>query len=84
MDIKELKKQEPYIHSIQFEEFVLNEEYRNSIAENIGLDLVNHRGNIFFDPKTSEKNICIYKKYKNQKIIEKIGTELSEYCWDLN
>ena len=48
LDLKELKSQEPYIHNIQFEEFVLNEEYRNSIAETIGLDLMQHRGNIFF------------------------------------
>ncbi|MDN7013857.1 hypothetical protein FGW20_12640 [Methanoculleus sp. FWC-SCC3] len=84
LDLKELKIQEPYIHSVQFEEFVLDEEYRNSITERIGLDLTCHRGYIFFDPKVSEKNIYNYKKYRNQKIIQKIETELSEYCWDPN
>jgi hypothetical protein len=84
LDLKDLKIQEPYIHSVQFEEFVLDEEYRNSITERIGLDLTCHRGNVFFDPKVSEKNIYNYKKYKNQKVIQKIGTELSEYCWDPN
>ena len=84
LDLKELKIQEPYIHSVQFEEFVLDEEYRNSITERIGLDLTCHRGYIFFDPKVSEKNIYNYKKYRNQKIIQKIETELSEYCRDPN
>jgi len=84
LDLKELKIQEPYIHSVQFEEFVLDEEYRNSIAGAVGLDLTCHRGNVFFDPKVSEKNIYNYKKYKNQKVIQKIGTKLSEYCWDPN
>ncbi len=37
----------------------------------------------YFDPDISVKNIGKWKKWKNQNDMEKIHSELSEYCYDI-
>ncbi len=70
------------VHEIQFEEFVLSEEYRKRLAVKRGLDINKQEKYKYFKPWISEKNVYIYKNYTDQKSIKEIKEELSEYCWE--
>lgn len=69
-----------HVHMVQFERFVLDESYRNSIIENLGLDDSKRRENTFFKPSVSENNICNYTDFDQDKI-KYIESKLGGYCW---
>ncbi len=70
------------IHSVQFERFVLDRDYRFWLAERAGLDEFVHNENAFFRPEESAANIVNYNNFEDSGAINRIGVELSEYCWD--
>jgi len=82
-DILSLEKQSSFIHTVQFEDFVLSEEYRNQLAQKIGLDLKDQDKHCFFKPWESEKNIDNYKRFSKQDEINKIEQELPEYLYEI-
>ena len=69
------------IYKVQFEEFVLSEDYRYSLAKEVGLDLELHSKHEHFKPWISEKNVFVYEDFPDQKAIKYIEAELSQYLW---
>ena len=68
------------ILQISFENFVL----KNSLMVNLLCDhlLINKDVNSNYEPNLSKKNIGIYKKILNQKEINIIESNLSEFFFD--
>ena len=70
------------VYPVQFEKFILSEEYRLSLAKDLDLDLSVWRKHKYFKPHVSEKNVFNYRSFHNQKVIKKIEKSLEEYCVD--
>ncbi|HIP27204.1 MAG TPA: hypothetical protein EYG80_06070 [Flavobacteriaceae bacterium] len=70
------------LHIVQFEDFILSQEYRNQIVEKLGINLSEREEFSKFKPWESEKNIFLHETFKNQELISKIENELKEYCYD--
>ena len=65
---------------VQFEEFILSEDYRRSLAVKAGLNLTAQKSGKHFKPHISAKNVFNYKIFFDQDIIKTIEEELNEYC----
>jgi|GEM_PF-6422106 len=72
------------VHFVQFENFVMDRNYRRKIAKKAGLDLMHQDEHSRFKPWESEKNVYLFEDYENQEEIRYIENELAEYCIDLN
>ncbi len=79
-NLQAIPQKKSSIHQVQFEEFVLSEDYRNRLAEKIGLEAADQNKYRFFKPWVSEKNIFNYKSFHDQNAIKLIAAELPEYC----
>lgn len=69
---------------VQFEDLVLSEKYRQELINKIGVNINNMRDFSKFKPSDSEKNLFIYKEFKDQDSIKFIERNLSEYLYSLN
>ena len=65
---------------VQFEEFILSEDYRRCLAEKAGLNLTAQKSGKYFKPHISAKNVFNYRKFYDQDIIKTIADRLNEYC----
>lgn len=65
---------------VQFEEFVLSEEYRMALADrlNIGPHLLKHK---YFDPDVSGRNVRLHEAYADKAAIRQIEEALPEFLW---
>lgn len=63
---------------VQFEEFVLSESYRSDLCDALTIPYKESRN---FFPEQSSKNIGIHSNFKDQRSIEIIEQELTEYLW---
>ena len=76
----ELKEFSDHIIEVQFEEFILSEEFRNNLALKLGLDFSGWKKQRYFKPHISEKNVHNYKKFHDKKTMDFIAESLGEYC----
>lgn len=68
---------------VQFERFVSDHDYRDSLARDVGLDLDARNRHSRFRPWESERNVTIHENYPDQALMRRIERELPEYCLDL-
>ncbi len=84
-DSNELKNEDGMgIQIVQFENFVMDRNYRRNLAEKAGLDFAQQDEYSRFKPWESEKNVFLFENYENQDEIRYIEKELAEYCIDLD
>ncbi|WP_045221197.1 FkbM family methyltransferase [Desulfonatronum thioautotrophicum] len=69
---------------VQFENFVLSEEYRLRMAKILNLSCSVQEKYRFFQPWVSEKNVFLHENYEIQDEIRLIEKELPEYCIDVH
>lgn len=69
---------------VQFERFVSDQEYRDSLARDVGLDLNSRHQHSHFRPWESQRNVTIHETYPDQALMRRIERELPEYCMDLH
>jgi len=81
-DLKAVSNPEA-VKVVQFEEFVLSEDYRNQLAVELGFELAEQDKFAFFKPWESEKNVYNYKTFPDQSVIGKIESELAEYLYEV-
>jgi len=67
---------------VQFEEFVLSEDYRKKVASWLGLDFSRQDVHSSFQPWISQKNVLNYEDFEDKKSIMTIENELPEYLWE--
>lgn len=69
---------------LRYEDLVLNyDESVKRILNFLDKDESIHKfQKKYFDPEKSAKNVGVWKAYEDQSIIEKIETDLSEYCYN--
>lgn len=73
------------VYPVQFEYFVLSEDYRNRLAKKAGLDLSNQNKYKYLYPsEVSKKNVFLHETYENQDEIRAIEEALPEYCVDMH
>lgn len=72
------------VHFVQFENFVMDRNYRQKLAKMAGLDLAQQDEYSRFKPLVSEKNVFLFEDYENQDEIRYIEEKLPEYCVDLD
>ena len=77
---EELKEYSDRIIEVQFEEFIMSEEFRKDITEKLGLDFSGWKKQQYFKPHVSAKNVYNYKKFHDLNTIDFIGEALREYC----
>ena len=77
---EELKDLSDKIIEVQFEEFILSEEFRKNLSLKLGLDFSGWEKQRYFKPHESGKNVHNYKRFHDQKIIKFIEESLKEYC----
>lgn len=71
-----------HILRINYEDFILKHEYvKKTIYDFIGLSNYTKKDVLKFNPDDSKKNIGIWKKYKHTPEIQKIQSELAEFCY---
>ena len=70
------------VEIVQFEKFVLSEQYRQALAERLGIRTDQHKRHSYFKPWESARNVLLHEEYPNQNEIEFIRQELSEYCYE--
>ncbi len=80
--VSDLEKNNESIFKVQFEEFVLSENYRKNVALFAGVNLSEQEEYKLFKPWESEKNVYNYKYFTNQDAIIKIEENLPEYLWN--
>jgi tetratricopeptide (TPR) repeat protein len=68
------------VHVVQFENFILSEEYRKELTERIGLDPSTQRRHRHFNPRVSRKNVQLHHDFPFQEDIKAIEEALPEYC----
>ncbi|MFW8566866.1 tetratricopeptide repeat protein [Orrella sp. 11846] len=71
------------INIVQFEEFVVSEKYRDSIATLLNFDVNNRTRHRYFKPWESFRNTQLHQEYENQDEISLIENHLKEYCYDV-
>ena len=81
--LNSLQHNKDKVHVIQFEDFVLDEEYRTNLAVKIGLDLSTQSKFKYFKPWESKKNFFLHESYEKQDEIKAIEDALPEYCIDV-
>ncbi len=66
---------------VQFEEFVLSEDYRMALAGllNIGPHLLKHK---YFDPDVSGRNVRLHDAYADKAALRQIEEALPEFLWE--
>jgi len=72
------------VFRINFEDLILN--YNNSIKKLcffIGNNAQHCDKGVYFSPELSIKNIGIWKDYHDQPLINRLGEELKEYCYNV-
>lgn len=69
------------VFKVQFEEFVLSESYRQSLALAVGLDLSGQKTHSRFKPWASVRNIMLHEEHDKPHDIKLIELALSEYCF---
>jgi hypothetical protein len=70
------------VFKVQFEEFVISENYRINLAHQIGLNTNLHKKHSRFKPWESMKNVLLHESYPKQREIEEIKNSLREYCFE--
>lgn len=68
--------------TVQFEEFVSSEEYREAVAKDLGLSPTEQEKHAHFEPWVSIKNVRNFESFSDQRAIRRIEKELSEYLWE--
>ncbi len=68
------------IIEVQFEDFILSEEYRKSLAEKLGLDHSLWSRRKYFRAHKSVKNVYNYRNFSDKAVMDLIGSSLKEYC----
>lgn len=68
------------IFRIGFEEFVLSESYRDSLATSLGLDLAVRQKHSHFKPWESMRNVTLHQEHDRPEDITLIAEVLAEYC----
>lgn len=71
------------VNTVQYEHFILHEEYRNKLAVTAGLDINRKRENRVFFPDVSVKKVYEYRDFGDSSAIERIRAELPEYIVDI-
>jgi hypothetical protein len=69
------------VFKVQFEEFVLSEPYRQSLALAAGLDLARQKKHSRFKPWASARNVMLHEEHDKPHEIKAIEHALSEYCF---
>ncbi|MBO4643366.1 MAG: sulfotransferase [Alphaproteobacteria bacterium] len=73
----------PSILDVRFEDFVLkHEETSKKILDFLGIDAAGKIAEPKYDLDFSKNNVGRWKAYPNQKVMEKIASELKEYIYD--
>ncbi len=70
------------IHRVQFEEFVLSESYRLSLARSLGLKVSDQKKHSRFKPWESMRNVILHQTYDKPEEIKKIEDALGDYCYE--
>lgn len=65
---------------VQFEEFILSEDFRKKLASRLGLDFEGWKKHKFFRPNVSEKNVFNYRQFHDKKTMDYLADELGEFC----
>lgn len=68
---------------VQFERFVMDEGYREGLAQDMGLNLNAQKKYTTFKPWQSARNVFIHETHGDANEISLIEKELPEYCADL-
>ena len=79
-DLIRFGKDAERIIEVKFEDFILSEKFRISLAERLGLDLSGWERGKFFLQNKSDRNVYNYRKFHDQGIIRLISDSLEEYC----
>lgn len=80
--IENLKNNRDNVWTVQFEDFVSSEDYRQDLARKLKLDPARQDRHTHFKPWESIKNIDNYKRYENQEEILQIQQKLPQYLWE--
>ncbi|MCK9545060.1 MAG: hypothetical protein M0R03_23840 [Novosphingobium sp.] len=75
-----LRKNKQVIHTIHFEDFLLDEEIKQNIVKLAGFDINTYPLQPKYMPYPKEKSILLHHYYDKQDEINLIKKELSEYC----
>ena len=70
---------------LNFEDLVCNyEQSVSKIIDFIGVGIVHKNKYNYFNPESirSKSNVGLWKEYKNQYVMDRIGDELAEYCYN--
>jgi hypothetical protein len=68
---------------LNFEDIILKyDESIEKIIKFLNKGDIHDRKKMYFFPNQSVKNIGLWKKYKDQSVMSRIGFELREYCYD--
>lgn len=70
------------VEIVSFEEFVLSEAYRRSLAAKLGLSVDSQARYKYFKPWESMRNITLHHEHPDQDEIKLIETELGDYCYE--
>lgn len=73
-------QQQLKVTPVQFEEFVLSESLRESLAVSIGLDLTRRKKHQYFKPWESACNVFTHLEHPAQEEIDAIREHLGEFC----
>jgi hypothetical protein len=72
-----------YVLRLSFEDLVL--KYDTSVEKIIkflDIDTQHNNKGMYFSPKYSSKNVGLWRNYNDQSVMDKIGEELINYCYD--
>lgn len=75
-----VKKNMDCIHTVNFEDFLLDSNIKNNVVKLAGFDISKYPDNPEYAPYPPEKSILCHLSYSNQHEIELIKSELKEYC----
>ncbi|MDL2270009.1 hypothetical protein LJC71_11335, partial [Desulfosarcina sp. OttesenSCG-928-A07] len=83
LEKEKISERNTRVVKVEFEQFVLNEKYRDSLAESVGLNLSNREKYSRFKPWESVCNTINYMQHPKQEEIRFIERELGEYCREI-
>ena len=78
--LRDLRVYLPIIHVVNFEDFILDKEYKKQLVELAGFNILNYPLNPEYAPFPKEESILWHHSYENQDEIKLIKKQLGEYC----
>ena len=68
------------IYIVNFEDFILSDEYKETVVNHLGFNMKDYPANPEYAPYCKERSILQHHFYENQDEIELIKKELKRYC----